>query len=255
MYYVFHTQSTLSFIGDPPSENTCEYVFEVKSRAACWLNHTTTESSPSPTTSATDSGTKPATNGGTEPPTNSVVVKNNTNSLSSTLCSITDPVFTKTITFESIDKATGYTTSNEGHDYAIRLCGPLPEKTCGENAAICIGGSRLVSAEHRIVAMSSTSVGFYYPWGSKCKSQNRNDTALVLVTCGSQTSLSHAGYYSELCEHRFSLTSPSMCFNDATTFVSFKAIWHRFTWIYLLVLFRWNAWLNPMYLLSMTCHH
>ena len=199
-------------------------MFEVKSRAACWLNHTTTESTPTPITTGTtnsDGKTEPPSNSKTEPPTNSVVVKNSTNSLSPTLCSITDPAFTKTITFESIDKATGYTTSSEGHDYTIRLCGPLPEKTCGTNAAICVGSSQLVAAEHRLVALSSTSVGFYYPWGSKCKTENRNDTALVLVNCGSQTSLTHTGYYSELCEHRFSLTSPSMCFSDATTFVSY----------------------------------
>ena len=29
-------------VGGVPSDKTCEFVFEVKSRAACWLNHTTT---------------------------------------------------------------------------------------------------------------------------------------------------------------------------------------------------------------------
>jgi len=213
-------QSTLSFIGEPPSDKTCEYVFEVKSKSACWLNHTTTEPPTATTaTTETDSGTANSGTSATESPTHPT----KTNSLSPTLCSISDPAFTKTITFESIDKATGYTTSSEGHNYAVRLCGPLPDKTCGANAAICVGNSRLVSAEHRIAAMSSTSVGFYFPWGSKCKSENRNDTALVLVNCGSKTSLSHNGYYSELCEHRFLLSSPSMCFSDATTFVECMA--------------------------------
>ena len=79
-----------------------------------------------------------STNSGTtESPTNPT----KTNSLSPTLCSIADPAFTiirPSLLRVLYDKATHYTASSEGHDYAVRLCGPLPDKTCGANAGIYI---------------------------------------------------------------------------------------------------------------------
>jgi len=71
--------------------------------------------------------------------------------------------------------------ASEGHDYAVRLCDPVPDKTWSKCWYLRKQLLAIVSAEHHIVAMSSTTVGFYFPWGSKYKSQNRNDTALVLV--------------------------------------------------------------------------
>lgn len=207
-YSVSCVQAILNLVGAVPSEKTCEFVFETKSRAACWLNHTTT--SP-PSVSNTSVVSKPG-------------AKNTSNTLSPTLCSISDPAFTSAVSFKTLDRVTGL--SPERYDYKVRLCGPLPVKVCGSDAGICVGGHRIVYAEHSIVTLSSTSVGFYFPWGPRCSLQHRNVTAMVIVHCGGSKnspagpSLKYTHYYVDLCEHRFSLATPSMCFSDSSTFVS-----------------------------------
>lgn len=194
-------QSTISLVGSIPSENTCKFVFEVKSHAACWLNHTTTTNA-------------------------SIIVPSGSNKTSNvfyspTSCSLSDPAFTKPVSFKSLDRVNGL--SPPVYEYKVRLCGPLPTGVCGPDSGICISNHRIVYAEHRIIAMSSTSVGFYFPWGPKCSTENRNVTAMVVVHCGGHnggSSFKYTHYYRDLCEHRFSLATPSMCFSDSSTFVS-----------------------------------
>ena len=198
-------QSRLSLVGGVPSEKTCEFVFEVKSRAACWLNHTT------------------SINASVIVPSGS---KNTSNTFSPTLCSISDPAFTRAVSFQSLDKDTGLSPLD--YEYKVRLCGPLPPDVCGSDSGICVAGHRIVYAEHYITALSSTSVGFYFPWGPKCSTEQKNVTAMVVVHCGGFKDtaagpvFTYTHYYKDLCEHRFSLATPSMCFSDSSTFVSYN---------------------------------
>ena len=181
-------------VGGVPSDKTCEFVFEVKSRVACWLNHTTTIPA---------STIHPSTNNGS---TNTSVT------FSPTLCSITDPAFTSTVSFKSLNKEAGL--SPPDYEYKVRLCGPLPTDMCGSDSRICVGNHRIVYAEHYITALSSTSVGFYFPWGPKCSMEQKNRTAFVVVHCGGTStgsSLSYTHYYQDMREHRFSLATPLMC--------------------------------------------
>ena len=197
-------------VGAIPSEETCEFVFEVKSRAACWLNHTTTSA---PTTITT--------NGSINVTTGS---KNTSSNFSPTLCRISDPAFTTPVSFGILDRPKGLTPTE--YEYKVRLCGPLPTDLCGPDSGICIASHRIVYAEHYIVPLSSTSVGFYFPWGPKCMTEHRNVTATVVVHCGGYhdtyagPSFTYTHYYKDLCEHRFSLATPSMCFSDSSTLVS-----------------------------------
>ena len=205
MHFGCCLQSHLSLVGGVPSEKTCEFVFEVKSRAACWLNHTTSVNASVMV-----------------PPSGS---KNTSDTFSPTLCSTSDPAFSRPIPFQNLDKATGLSPLDYD-SYKVRLCGPLPPNVCGPDSGICIGSHRLVYAEHYITALSSTSVGFYFPWGAKCLTEQRNVTAMVVIHCGGYKETSagpvftYTHYYKDLCEHRFSLATPSMCIDDSSTFVS-----------------------------------
>lgn len=193
-------------VGGVPSEKTCEFVFEIKSRAACWLNRTAATLAP-----ASSNKSAPGSN-------------NTSNTFSPTLCGLTDPAFTRPVWFQSLDRLTGL--SPPDYEYKVRLCGPLPTNLCGADSGICVGGHRIVYAEHSITALSSTSVGFYFPWGPRCSTEHKNVTAMVVVHCGgfkdtsAGASFKYTHYYKDLCEHRFSLATPSMCFSDSSTYVS-----------------------------------
>ena len=187
-------------------------MFEIKSRAACWLNHTASTAAPklNGSTNATQPGSK------------------HTLDLSPTVCSITDPAFKVPVLFGILDRPTGLTPPK--YEYKVRLCGPLPTDLCGPDSGICVAGHRIVYAEHYIVPLSSTSVAFYFPWGPKCPTEHRNVTATVVVHCGGYhatyagASFTYTHYYKDLCEHRFSLATPSMCFGDSSSLVSYESI-------------------------------